>query len=412
MEGLQRKGVQMINRHPVKGLRKMGLVLCVATMIITYAMPAFGQQTSGNVRGVVKDESGALVSGANVTILDKKTNNKFTTQGSGTGDFEFKNLPVGSYEVTVSAQGFKTTNLSDVQVQLNQTTDLVASLTVGNVSEQVTVSAGGSELIDTTTTNLAKGFESRQVVDLAQASSGAGIYNLALIAPNVVSSGGVGVGTGGSVGGQRARNNNFVVDGVDNNDKSLTGPQVYISPEAVSEFSLLSNQYQAEFARSTGGQFITVTKSGTNAFHGSAYGFILNRHLNALDTQQKAQGITRDTSISNPNANPRFDVGRFGGNIGGPILKDKLFFFGMYERSQLGEAGGAGAIETPTAAGFAILDGISGLSSTNLGVMKQFVPAAPSQSGSDHITVSGRSIPIGNVNIPSPAFAYNNYVQG
>src|SRR5215467_14913918 len=318
MEGLQRKGVHMINRHPVKGLRKMGLVLCVAMMIITYAMPAFGQQTFGNVRGVVKDESGALVAGATITILDKKTNNKFTTQGSGTGDFEFKNLPVGSYEVTVSAQGFKTTTLSDVQVQLNQTTDLVGALTVGNVTEQVTVSAGGSELIDTTTTNLAKGFESRQVVDLAQASSGAGIYNLALIAPNITSSGGVGVGTGGSVGGQRARNNNFVLDGVDNNDKAVTGPQVYVSPEAVAEFSLLSNQYQAEFAHSTGGQFIAVTKSGSNEYHGSAYAFFRNRHLNALDTLNIADGITRAD-------NPRSDYGRFGGNVGGPILKDKLF---------------------------------------------------------------------------------------
>src|SRR5262249_3256465 len=223
----------------------------------------------------------------------------------------------------------------------------------GTVSELVAVSAGGAELVDSTTTNLAKGFESRQVVDLAQTGNSSlstgisGIYNLALVAPNVVSTGGVGVGTGGSVGGQRARNNNFVVDGVDNNDKSVTGPQVYISPEAVSEFSLLSNQYQAEFARSTGGQFITVTKSGTNSFHGSAYGFILNRHLNALDTQQKAQGITRSTSISDPNAHPRFDNGRFGGNIGGPILKDKLFFFGMFERTQQGAASGAGASQTP-----------------------------------------------------------------
>src|SRR6185436_18512122 len=116
---------------------------------------------------------------------------------------------------------------------------------------------------------------SRQVSELAHTAAGpigsAGVNNLALIAPNVSSSGGVGVGTGGSVGGQRPRNNNFVVDGIDNNDKSVTGPQVYISPESVSEFSLLANQYSAEFARSTGGQFITVTKSGTNEFHGTGY---------------------------------------------------------------------------------------------------------------------------------------------
>ncbi|MGH9764218.1 MAG: carboxypeptidase-like regulatory domain-containing protein, partial [Blastocatellia bacterium] len=268
-------------------------VVCLAAVLMAFPLLAMGQQTTGNVRGVIKDDSGALVAGANVTILDKKTNNKLTTQSGASGDFEFKNLPVASYQVSISATGFKALNLNDVVVNLNQTTDLAPVLSVGAITESVTVSAGGAELVDTTTTNLAKGFESRQVVDLAQAASGAGIYNLALIAPNVVSSGGVGVGVGGSVGGQRARNNDFVVDGVDNNDKSVTGPQVYVSPEAVSEFSLLSNQYQAEFAHSTGGQFITVTKSGTNSYHGSVYGFFQNRHLNALDTLQKEAGITR-----------------------------------------------------------------------------------------------------------------------
>jgi hypothetical protein len=389
-------------------LKRVSSIMMSFALILVMVSPIFAQQTLGNVRGSVKDSNGAAVASAKVTILEKGTNKATTTASSDSGDFEFKNLPVGAYEISVTAAGFKGLTLSDVVVQLNQTTDVAAVLTVGAVTETVNVSAGGSELIDTTTTNLGKGFESRQVVDLAQTSSGAGIYNLALIAPNVVSTGGVGVGTGGSVGGQRARNNNFVVDGVDNNDKSVTGPQVYVSPEAVQEFSLLSNQYSAEFARSTGGQFITTTKSGTNSFHGTAYGFFQNRHLNALDTQQIAGGVTRDTSASNPFPNPRFDYGRFGGNIGGPIIKNKLFFFGMFERFQQGAAAGAGTVETPTAAGFAALNSISGLSSTNLGIFKQFVPVAGSQTGSDHITVSGVPIPIGVVNIPSPNFFFNN----
>jgi hypothetical protein len=408
----------MVSRHRKRLLRPVFCVACAALLLLNSVGLALAQQTTGNVRGTVKDQSSAVVAGATITIHDKKTNSRFTTQSSATGDFEFKNLPVGEYELSLSAAGFKSLTLTEVAVQLNQTTDVAAVLAVGQVSESINISAGGSELVDTTTTNLAKGFESRQVVDLPQTGKSSlstgisGIYNLALNAPNVVTTGGVGVGTGGSVGGQRARNNNFVVDGIDNNDKSVTGPQVYVSPEAVAEFSLLANQYGAEFARSTGGQFITVTKSGTNNFHGTAFSFFLNRHLNALDTQQKAQGITRSTDISDPNANPRLDNGRFGGNLGGPILKNKLFFFGMYERTQQGSAGGAGAIETPTAAGFSILDSIPGLSATNLGIMKQFVPPAPAQTGSDSITVAGRTIPIGNVNIPSPAFAYNNYVQG
>jgi hypothetical protein len=137
-------------------------------------------------------------------------------------------------------------------------------------------------------------------VDLAQTGEGAGIFNLALISPNVVSSGGVGLGTGGSVGGQRPRDNDFIVDGVDNNDKTVSGPQIYISPESVAEFNLLTNQASAEFARSTGGQFITVTKSGGNDFHGSAFEFFRNKKLNSLDNLQKLAAITREE-------NPRYD---------------------------------------------------------------------------------------------------------
>src|ERR1041384_2231286 len=376
-------------------------------LVLTMITPALAQQTLGNVRGVVKDQTGAVIPNAKVTIVEKATNKSSTTVGSDGGDFEFKNLPVGDYKMTVEAKDFKTSAIDDVKVQLNQTTDRPLNVTPALARRTVDISAGGAELIDTTTTNLAKGFEARQVVELAQTASGAGIYNLSLIAPNVTSSGGVGVGTGGSIGGQRPRNNNFVVDGVDNNDKAVTGPQGYVSPEAVAEFSLLSNQYSAEFARSTGGQFITITKSGTNQFHGTAFGFFQNRHLNALDTLLKNNGITRDTTVGNPDGNPRSDYGRFGGNIGGPIFKDKLFFFGMYERQQTGLAAGAGAVTTPTAEGFAILNSIPGLSSTNLGIFKQYAPVAPSANG-DSVTVSGRTIPLGNVAIPSPSFSYNH----
>ena len=207
-------------------MKRKGSIFVSFALIFAMVGPIFAQQTLGNVRGSVKDSAGAAVASAKVTIVEKNTNKTITTTSAETGDYEFKNLPVGEYKITIEAQGFKTLALDDVRVQLNQTTDVPAALAPGLGSETVDVSAGGAELIDTTTTNLAKGFEARQVVELAQTATGAGIYNLALIAPNVSSSGGVGVGTGGSIGGQRPRNNNFVVDGVDNNDKAVTGPQV------------------------------------------------------------------------------------------------------------------------------------------------------------------------------------------
>lgn len=416
---------QFTSQGKLKGILSQPLQILFVSLVASIALTctAFAQQTTGNVRGIIKDPAGAVIANAKVTILDAKTNTSATTQSTGDGEYEFKNLLVGDYRLKVEASGFKTLNLNDVRVQLNQTTDVPVNLEIGVSSELVEISAGGAELIDTTTTNLSKGFGERQVVELAQTSVGSGIYNLALIAPNVSSSGGVGVGTGGAVGGQRPRNNNFVVDGIDNNDKSVTGPQVYISPESVAEFSLLSNQYQAEFAHSTGGQFITVTKSGTNEFHGAAYSFFRNRHLNALDTLQKLAGVTRCTTLGNDSCMPRDDYGRFGFNVGGPMYlprfgsggpslingKNRFFFFTGYERLQTGSASGSGAISTPTAAGMAALSSISGLSATNLAIFKQYVPVAPSQRGTDTITVSGVKIPIGDVSVPSPNFSYNHY---
>src|SRR6185369_15871105 len=268
----------------------------------------------GNVRGVVRDAAGGVIPNAKITILEKSTNKSTTVISSDSGDYEFKNLPVGEYKMTVEAKDFKTSTIDDVRVQLNQTTDVPTNLAPGLATETVDISAGGAELIDSTTTNLAKGFEARQVVELAQTASGAGIYNLALIAPNVTSSGGIGVGTGGSIGGQRPRNNDFIVDGVDNNDKAVTGPQVYVSPETVKEFSLLTNQFSAEFARSTGGQFITVTKSGGNEFHGSLYEFFRNRKLNALDTLDKlgANIVREDNPPLGFERQRRYDYNRYG----------------------------------------------------------------------------------------------------
>ena len=411
----------------MKNLRLHGF-LWVFLFIVSCVFSAYGQATTGSIRGVVTDQNGAVVSGAQVTLTRKSTGGTQTAQTNTSGQFEFTNLQPGDdYSLSVEAQNFKNTALTDVKVSVNQATDLPVQLAPGLVTETVTITAGGAELVDTTSANLSKAFSSRQVVELAQTTAGpagspAGVNNLALLAPGVTSSGGVGVGTGGSVGGQRPRNNNFVVDGVDNNDKSVTGPQSYISPDEVAEFTLLQNQFSAEFARSNGGNFLTVTKSGTNDFHGTAYGFFRNRYLNALDTIQKNAGVTRDKSDGDLFM-PRTDYFRGGFNIGGPLPlfhfgegmppaftlgRDKLFFFTSYERIQTGSAAGAGGIVTPTAAGFAALNGIPGLSANNLLAFNSFVPVAP-VNDQGTIDVLGRSIPVGNVSFLAPNFFKQNH---
>jgi len=363
------------------------------------ATPGLAQVTNGNIRGIVQDATGAVVAGAKITLTDKQTNKVMTGQSNDSGEFLFVNLPPGLYEIKIEATNFTTLLLTGVRVELNRTTDVLAKLEAGGTTDVVEITATGVGLVQTSSNDLARSYEARQVVELGQTTVAGGIYNLALTVAGVSSGGGLGVGTGGSVGGQRPRNNNFMVDGIDNNDKSVTGPQIYISPEAVAEFTLLTNQFGAEFSRSNGGQFITVTKSGTNAFHGTAYFFLQNRNLNALGVREKEQGITRDTQ-------PRFDYSRYGSNVGGPIVKDRLFFFTQYEGQQTGSSATAGGIIAPTQDGYALLSSIPGLSATNLNVLRTYLPAAPTAdpSLSGRLVVAGRNIPVGFVAIQRPAF--------
>lgn len=411
---------------PFSGRGVLGQIGLISFTLILAAifMPAIAQQTTGNVRGIVKDPQSAVISGATVTITDLKTSTSQSATTTPEGEFRFNNLLAGDYQLKIESTGFKSVTLNDVRVVLNQTTDIPVELTVGVQSDVVEISAGGAELVQTTTVNLSKAFNARQVVELPQTTittandTGSGIYNLALLSPNVSSVGGLGLGTGGSVGGQRPRQNNFVVDGIDNNKKDISGPSVYISPETVSEFSVLTNQYSAEFARSTGGQFITVSKSGTNDFHGTGYGFFRNRYLNALDTSQKNSGVTRCTTLGNDLCMPRYDYARYGFNIGGPLYlprfgqggpalisgKDRLFFFTSYEGLQIGNAAAPAGLKSPTAAGFNMLSSLPGLSAANLAIFKQFVPVAPTNNAGT-ISVAGTDIPIGNVSFPAPNFS-------
>lgn len=211
------------------------------------------------------------------------------------------------------------------------------------------------------------------------------MYNFALLSAGVASSGGVGLVEGPSVGGQRPRQNSFMIEGVDNNRKDVTGANLRVPNEAVGEFSMLQNQFTAEFGHSTGGQFSTTIKSGTNSVHGSLYEYLENRKLNAVDEAAARQGNR---------TNPRYDQSRLGGTVGGPIKKNKLFYFGLFEYNPYGEATQpTAAALTPTAQGYEILGRIQGLSQTNLNILRQYAPAAPAPT--DTTTVLGQTIPIG-----------------
>ncbi len=343
---------------------------------------AFGQAISGDLVGVVKDSSGAVVANAGVDATNLQTGFKTTTNTNSSGEYHFVNLPAGHYSVQATSANMKG-GFADVEVTLNKTATANITATVAGAATTVEVSEQATE-IDTTTPTIGSTFDAKQAADLPTTSTGSGVLNLSLLNAGVASTGGIGVGSGPSISGQRPRNNNFTVEGVDNNSISVTGPLITIPNDAVDSFTVLQNQFSPEFGHSSGGQFNQTIKSGTNQFHGRLYEYFQNRNLNAIDSQ------TALSEVSNGQTpfNPRYDNNRFGGQIGGPILKNKLFFFSDWEYNPVGETGTASTGCAPTAAGYAELASLFP-NSTNLSVLQKYVPAAGSQAPASGDPCSG-----------------------
>src|SRR5262249_34275737 len=195
---------------------------------------------------------------------------------------------------------------------------------VGNVSanQQTIEGTADAVTIDTTTANIQNTFDNQQLQPVPSPTIGLGVLNLSLLNAVVASSAGMGAGPGPSVPAQRPRNNNFTIEGVDNNSKSVTGPVVTVPNDAVQNFTVLQNQFSPEFGHSSGGQFNQTLISGTNHWHGRLYEYFQNRNLNAIDASNARTQVGNASII-----NPGFDNNRFGGQVGGPIWKDKMFFF-------------------------------------------------------------------------------------
>jgi hypothetical protein len=349
-------------------LRNVRIAILISLFALTFASRrAVAQLTSGDLSGIVTDASGGTISGATVIATDQATGVKTTQNSTGAGAYHFANLPIGSYTLSASATGFGTAEVKDVSVDLNKQSTHNFTLQIGTTATTVEVTESSST-IDTSTAQITGNFDSQQASDLPSASSGSGVINLSLLQGGVSSSGSTGSGTGPSIGGTRPFYNSFTIEGIDTNDRSVTGPVVTVPNDAVGEFTLISNQFAPEFGHSSGGQFNTIIKSGSNSYHGEAYEYFENRNLNAADNLNYVQG--------NP-LHPRFDDNRFGGNFGGPIKHNRLFFFANYEYEPTGGSASGGSVFAPTAAGYAALAGISGINATNLSILKQYLGTAP-----------------------------------
>ncbi len=362
------------------------LIFVFVLAVLLTSSPAWAQSLFGTINGKVIDQTGEVVPGATVTLANQDTGATRTQVTTDVGTFSFPNLALGRYTATVELTGFKKAVTQNITVKANQNVDVTMGLTVGGVDEVVQVEAGG-ELVNTSSPQL-EGYTTKNVADMPIPDLTGNPINLAVMAPGTTSQPGGVVGEGGSIGGNRPRNNNFTVDGVDNNDPSVTGSMSPVIQDAIEEFTLLTNQFSAEYGHSTGGQFITTTRSGTNDIHGRGWWYSQNRNLNSLDN------LSRATSVPGSDK-PRYDYNRLGGQLGGPILKDKWFYFGSFEyRDQTLGAAPSGEILVPTAAGISALQALaaipnSGISPTMVGLLKDHVPVAPVGSVTFPVTSEG-----------------------
>jgi len=311
-------------------LLALALVLAAAALLgAIRTAPVMAQATTGTITGTTVDSAAAAIPDATVVAKNQETGvSSPAYKSTKEGVFVIPNLSPGKYTVTVESQNFKRAVYTDLEVRLGTTTALTATLQPGGVSETVTVTAGAETAIQTESSQISASFEARKVQELPSNIAGGGIDTLALLAPGIVP--GLGFsntnGTSFSVNGNRERANNFSIDGQDNNDLSVGGPNYFVSnQDLVQDFQIVTNNFSAQYGRNQGAVVNIVTKGGTNDFHGSAFEY--HRDRNLLDSKTNREAL--DPNLKDGPPPLLYNV--FGGTLGGPIKKDRAFFFGSFQ---------------------------------------------------------------------------------
>ncbi|MDX2179649.1 MAG: carboxypeptidase regulatory-like domain-containing protein [Bryobacteraceae bacterium] len=372
--------------------RTFALFLSIAALI---TLPLSAQSVYSEILGTVTDASGAAVSSAKVSVRSLDTGALLeTTTGDG-GAFRFRQLQPGNFEVTIEKSGFAKYVQGPIVLRLNQNADLQVKLSVSGVSEVVTVSADATQ-INTSNAEVSTAFEAKRVSELPLAPN-RNILNLALSIPGVnqLSSGQSAFANGGvnfAVNGMRTRSNNFMIDGQDSNDPSVTGNQQSINnPDIVAEVRIITSQFLPEYGRAGGSVVSIVTKQGTNDFHGSAFWFYNGNRLNTLSNLEANARVTKV---------PFRVEHQFGGTVGGPIVKNKTFFFASLQRwtdRQLGF--GTTLNGAPTEAGRQIISRFTA-GRPQLQALLDYLPAAQQATGVTVPLTSGGqtfAVPVGSI---------------
>ncbi|HEX8492921.1 MAG TPA: TonB-dependent receptor [Pyrinomonadaceae bacterium] len=307
--------------------------LCAALLVSTSVAFAQAQSTAADLQGFVRDPSGAVVVGATVTARNPATNLSRDAVTNDEGFYQIVNLPPGDYEVTVEASNFKRAVLTDVKLTVGQRADLDIPLEIGQVGESVTISGATADIVETSRTAVANTIEQQRIENLPINERSA--TGFALTISTVGRDNGRPIGpaptSGLNIGGQRGRSTLVQVDGADYTDNSVNAARSTVSQEAVQEYQVATNSYAAEFGRATGGIVNVVTKGGTNDFRGNVFGFI--RHKSIQARNPFAPLIDND-----PDKKPPFTRGQYGATFGGPIKKDRTFFFASFEQRRRQES--------------------------------------------------------------------------
>ena len=322
----------MRKTQQAKVARLLGLMLAAAALLaLMVPAPVSAQSVSGTILGEVKDSSGGVVPGATITLVNAGTGFTRTVTSDTKGEYSAPLLPTGTYTVTAEMSGFKKVALANVHLGVDQKVKIDLKLDLGQMTESVEIQAE-TPLLQTSSSDLSVTVEGKTIESLPL--NGRNFVSLTRTIPGVTR--GVGAGGGNidgagslawrasasfSANGQRPRDNNYILDGVDNNETWLQTVVIFPSVDALDEFKLQTSTYAAEFGRSMGGVVNLQIKSGNNQFHGSAFEFMRNDSLDANNWFNNRAGREK----------PDFSQHQFGATMGGPIIKDKTFFFADYQ---------------------------------------------------------------------------------
>jgi hypothetical protein len=301
----------------------------IAGFLLLSCTGLWGQATaSATLQGTVADKTGAVVNKADVALTSKETGAVRTTKVNDAGEYRFDGLSAGVYTLKVTAAGFSAGEVKDLEVLIGRTATQNFTLQPGAVTETVEVT-GAAPLVDQTKTDVSTNITPNQITELPMI--GRDIADLAYLAPGVKAADSYDPTKNRyailSVNGDGGRNVNVTVNGVDNKDNTVGGPVMQVPAEAVQEFQVSTQRFSAVNGRSSGAAINVITKSGTNAYHGSAFAFFREKQFNA------DQSVPNGDGTSSP-ANPDYSRQWFGGSVGGPIKKDKFFGFFAFERQR------------------------------------------------------------------------------